>query len=227
MEKECEGPTKEKWEEQRKKYDRGSVYFVQGYSSLFSKLPEPLHRTINKVFKANHILWLCTRMAYKKSHNLGELLQSNLSSKLNENLTSLYYMDRPCNCPTQCKVNSKWPYTDKCRTSFIGYQVRCKSPGKIYIGNTQQYFKKRIGAHLSDVKRLVLEGKKSDSFANHFASLCNSDPKPSPKTLREKMEFSILWQGNPVAVQKSVGTKSCYLCMKDKRHILKGMYYVL
>ena len=52
----------------------------------------------------------------------------------------------------------------------------------------------------------------------------HSDPRPSPKTLREKMEFSILWQGNPVAVQKSFGTKSCYLCMKERTHILKGMY---
>ena len=31
-----------------KKYDRRSVYFVQGYSSLISKLPEPLHHTINQ-----------------------------------------------------------------------------------------------------------------------------------------------------------------------------------
>ena len=106
----------------------------------------------------------------------------------------------------------------------LPYQVRCKSTGKIYIGNTQQYFKKRIGAHLSDVKRLVLEGKKSDSFANHFASLCNSDTKPSAKTLRAKMEFSILWQGKPVSVKNSFGKKSCYLCMKERTHILKGMY---
>ena len=90
--------------------------------------------------------------------------------------------------------------------------------------SSSDFKKKRIGAHLSDVKRLVLQGKKSDSFANHFASLCKSDPKPSLKTLREKMEFSIQWQGKPIAVQKSFGTKSCYLCMKVKTQILKGMY---
>ena len=38
------------------------------------------------------------------------------------------------------------------------------------------------------------------------------------------MEFSILWQGNSIAIQKSFGTKSCYLCMKERTHILKGMY---
>ena len=151
-----------------KENDRSSIYYVQGYSSLFSKLPEPLHRTINKVFKANHIPWLHTRMAYKKFCNLGELLQSDLSSKLNENLTSLDYMDRPCNCPTHCKLNGKCPFNDKCRTSCIVYQVRCKSTGKIYIGNTQQYFKIRIGAHLSYVKRLALKGKKNSFFCKPF-----------------------------------------------------------
>ena len=143
-----------------RKQDKRSVYFVQGHSNLFSSLPEALHGTIKKVFKANHITWLRTRMAYRKFRNLGELLQSDLSSKLNENLTSLDYMERPCNCPAHCKINGKCPYNDKCRTSCIVYQVRCKSTGKTYIGNTQQYLKKRIGAHLSDVKRLISNGKK-------------------------------------------------------------------
>ena len=57
-----------------KKYDRRNVYFVQGHSNLFSKLPEPLHHTIEKTFKANHIPWIRTRMAYRKFRNLGELL---------------------------------------------------------------------------------------------------------------------------------------------------------
>ena len=57
-----------------KKYNRKNVYFVQGHSYLFSKLPEPLHRTIEKIFKANHIFWIRTRMVYKKFRNLGEQL---------------------------------------------------------------------------------------------------------------------------------------------------------
>ena len=38
------------------------------------------------------------------------------------------------------------------------------------------------------------------------------------------MEFLILWQGNPIAIKKSFGTKLYYLCMKERTHILKGMY---
>ena len=39
-------------------------------------------------------------------------------------------------------------------------------------------------AHYSDVRRLVLTGKKSDSFAAHFANLFNTDytdSKPTPR----------------------------------------------
>ena len=52
-----------------KKYDRKNVYFVQGHSKLFSKLPKPLHRTIEKTFKANHIPWIRTRMAFPRGEN--------------------------------------------------------------------------------------------------------------------------------------------------------------
>ena len=38
------------------------------------------------------------------------------------------------------------------------------------------------------------------------------------------MNFSILWQGNPISVQKSFGTKNCTLCMKERTTILKCMY---
>ena len=40
----------------------------------------------------------------------------------------------------------------------------------IYIGNTQQTFKKRMDGHLSDILRLLNNRQKSDSFASHFNS---------------------------------------------------------
>ena len=38
------------------------------------------------------------------------------------------------------------------------------------------------------------------------------------------MSFSVLWQGHPVSITKSFRTKKCYLCMKERVHILKQMY---
>ena len=44
----------------------------------------------------------------------------------------------------------------------------------IYIGNTQQNFKKIMDGHLSDILRLLKNGKKSDSFAAHFEQHYNT-----------------------------------------------------
>ena len=38
------------------------------------------------------------------------------------------------------------------------------------------------------------------------------------------MNFSILWQGNPVSVQKTFGTKNYVLYIKERATILKYMY---
>jgi hypothetical protein len=40
---------------------------------------------------------------------------------------------------------------------------------KIYIGKTQQNFKKRMVGHSQDVKKLMEKGVHSDSYARHFS----------------------------------------------------------
>ena len=81
------------------------------------------------------------------------------------------------------------------------YKATCNETGKSYIGNTQQAYKKRMAAHYSDVRRLVLTGKKLDSFASHFANFFNTESKPTPSLFREKITFSIPWEWNPLSVQ--------------------------
>ena len=44
----------------------------------------------------------------------------------------------------------------------------------IYIGNTQQTFKKRMDGHFSDLLRLLKNRQKSDSFAAHFKQHFNT-----------------------------------------------------
>ena len=44
----------------------------------------------------------------------------------------------------------------------------------IYIDNTQQTFKKIIDGQYSDLVRLLKNGQKSDSFADHFEQHFNS-----------------------------------------------------
>ena len=68
-----------------------------------------------------------------------------------------------------------------------------------------------MGGHFADVLRLVKKKQNSDTFAKHFASTITDEFNPTPKILRTRMNFSILWQGNPTSVQKSFGTKNCIL----------------
>ena len=208
----------------KKKYDRRAVYFVHGHSKFWSNLPTPLHSTFKKIFETNNLPWLKVRMAYRKYRSLGDLLNSDLCAKLQKDQISLDYEEKPCNCNPSSRINDSCPYKGKCRASCIVYKATCKDTGKFYIGNTQQAYKKRMAAHYSDVRRLVLTGKKSDSFASHFSSFFDTESKPTPSLLREKIDFSILWQGNPLSVQKSFGTRTCRLCLKESTYILKKLH---
>ena len=44
----------------------------------------------------------------------------------------------------------------------------------IYVGNTQQKFKKRMDGHFSDILRLLKNGQKTDSFAARFEQHFNA-----------------------------------------------------
>ena len=55
--------------------------------------------------------------------------------------------------------------------------------------NMQQKMKNWQGQHLDDVKKLVMRGMHSDSFAAHFAGHCTSGVKSSNKELREMTKY--------------------------------------
>ena len=60
----------------------------------------------------------------------------------------------------------------------------------MYIGNTQQTFKKRMDGHFSDVQRLIKNGQKSDSFAAHFKQHFKSTMLRT--YLRKCMKFKVV-----------------------------------
>ena len=78
------------------------------------------------------------------------------------------------------------------------------------------------GQHLDDVKKLIMRGKHSDSFAAHFVRHCTSGVKPSNKELREMMKYQIIWQGNLISCMKTFGKEGCSLCMRERIKILKA-----
>ena len=99
------------------------------------------------------------------------------------------------------------------------YEVKCSKCDAIYIGNTQNTFKKRRDGHFSNLQRLLKNGRKSDSFAAHFVQHFNSTT--SRIELRKYMTFKVLKQLNPIGAMKTFTKPNCNLCMQERLTILK------
>ena len=135
------------------------------------------------------------------------------------NVVSQDFETLECNCRTG--FLNKCGYNNLCRKSIVVYKIECKVTSKVYIGNTQQYLKKRMQQHFNDVKKLHNQGIKSDSYAKHFAEQLSNFEDISPTLQRSNIRCSILWQGNPINVVKTFGTSNCALCNKERIEILK------
>ena len=70
----------------------------------------------------------------------------------------------------------------------------------IYIGNTQQTFKKRMDGNYSDLQRILKNGQKSDSFVSHFEQHFNTTT--SCTYLHKYMTFKVVNQLNLIGSMK-------------------------
>jgi hypothetical protein len=77
-----------------------------------------------------------------------------------------------------------------------------------------------MGQRLNDVKKLITQGIKSDSFASHFTNHCKKETKPTSNELHKMMKVKIIWQGNAISCMKSFGKLNCSLCMRKRIEIL-------
>jgi GIY-YIG catalytic domain len=107
------------------------------------------------------------------------------------------------------------------RQCLVIYQVECKNTVKVYIGNTQQHLKTRMGQHATDVRRKKLENKNSDSFASHFADQMRYFQGFSNTLHKNMYTCTILWQANPHSAVKTFGTTRCILCSRERLEIVK------
>ena len=130
-------------------------------------------------------------------------------------------MDRKCNCSLPSKVNIKCIYEGKYWSWCINYKVKCSVCDAIYIGNTQQNFKKIMNGHFSDLLCLLKKIKKSDSFAAQFEQHLNTTM--SCTYLRKYMMFKVVKQINLIGAMKKFTKPNCYLCMQESLTILKNL----
>ena len=71
----------------------------------------------------------------------------------------------------------------------------------MYIGNTQQTFKKRMYGHISNLLRLLKNRQKPDSFAAHFEHHFKSN---TPCTyLRKCITFKVVEHINLIGAMKT------------------------
>ena len=91
----------------------------------------------------------------------------------------------------------------------------------IYMGNTQQTFKKRMDDHFSDLQHLLKNEQKLDSFAAHFVQHFNNTTARTD--LRKCMTFEVLKQLNPIGAMKTFTKPNCNLCMQERLTILKEL----
>ena len=87
----------------------------------------------------------------------------------------------------------------------------------IYIGNTQQTFKKIMDIHFSYLLRLLKNGKIYDSFAAHFEQHFKSNT--SRTDLCKCMTFKVVNQLNPTGAMRTFMKPDCNLCMEKIRII--------
>jgi hypothetical protein len=193
-----------------------SIFFCVGFSKVWET---PIHKMIREVKEKFKLSWLRISMSYHRFTNLREIFQGDLSKKLTLDVISKDFETLDCNC--RLGSNQSCGYGNVCRASIVVYKIECKNTSKVYIGNTQQYFKKRMQQHFNDVKRLHGQGIKSDSYAKHFAEQLSNFEEINPTLQRNSINCSILWQGNPINVVKTFGTPNCALCNKERIEILK------
>ena len=185
--------------------DDRHVYFCVGYSKVWSK---PIHVRIKKLVKQYKLTWLRFKMSYHRFSNFREMIGGSIDTKINENVVSQDFVDRSCNCSRTCLDNKgNCTYGGRCRNKCVVYCITCNSTGKQYIGATQQNAKARMSGHFADVKKLVCNNVRTDTYASHFSQFFNtSTNKPTPAKLRNISSFKILWQGKIISLMKIFGT---------------------
>ena len=94
---------------------------------------------------------------------------------------------------------------------------------KVYIGSMQGRLKTRMNLHNQKFRRIANQVRTLDSYAEHFAALCPAK-LATVKHIRSLMPVKVLWEGNPLLVNKTFGKIKCSLCMKERILILRQFY---
>ena len=99
--------------------------------------------------------------------------------------------------------------------------------GPNQTNKNNQYLKKSMQKHNNDAIRHHTTGKGGSSFATHFGTIFINWRKGtvSQRLIRNSIDYSILWKGNPLSTVKTFGTAHCKLCAQERLEIMKRARY--
>lgn len=167
-------------------------------------------------------------MSYKKFSSLRDRFKSDLDSKLRAGWESGDLRDPGCNCSHALLRDGTCIFGGKCRASGVVYKIRCRLCQQQYIGSTGMKLKDRIGQHCN-IAQASHNGRHKEKstfqthFCNHLNVLFPDGEKVRGATVRNMLEVEVLWEGNPLTMNRMFGTRSCRLCLEEKVEILKHL----
>ena len=82
------------------------------------------------------------------------------------------------------------------------------------MGSTQNYLKKRMAGHFSDIANYFRTGGHTDTFARHM--IRHFDKKPTHDEIRRKCSFKVLKKVSPFSFTKGIRSHDCRLCLAKK-----------
>ena len=145
---------------------------------------------------------------------------------MNKGLASRKFLDKPYNYNIQNRDDKGncFFFGEECHKKLVIYKLTCKECGYFYVGSTKNSFKLRAAQHFGDVKKLMTQDIKTDTFARHFKRCYTRKHRKvfDGRDIRKMTSFEILWHGNPLTTVKNFSTYKFKLCIKEKLCILNA-----
>lgn len=155
---------KDRPHDKNKKARNGDLWFCVAKAPGWAL---PIWHTLKKHLKALNLTWILPRMSYHLHQNLRELFNADLQRKMMAGIACQDHKNLSCNFKGHEK--NRCNFAEMCRDRCIVCALEDKQTDKLGTGFTQQALKQRTTGHLTDVRDLLRDSRKSETFAAYCA----------------------------------------------------------
>ena len=193
--------------QKRRKRQRDVIRFNPPFNkNLKTQLGKSFLSLITKHFPKNHILYPIAnrkvlKISYSCTPNVGTIMAAH-----NKKLLNSPQQQKQTNC--NCKIKTKCPVKNECKTEAIIYKATFKATNAYYIGMSSKMFKTRFNQHTHTLRT---ESRKNDTALAQYAWSKNFGPTPD-------IEWTILKKCKVM----QPGDRYCDLCISEKMFLTKA-----